>query len=303
MPCVHSQYREAGTVTILHTACAQCAACASVCPAEVLAFEDGRIRVRHDSPFGCIACGHCMMVCPEGSIRVIGRGMHADDLVPLPPPSQRASADALAALMLARRSVRRFKREPVDTALLERIVDMAATAPMGVPPWDVGCVVVRGREKVRELAGEVVSGYRGLLRLMNPWILAAMRPLMRRATYDRMRTFIRPLGQMYIEGWRQGRDLVFYDAPAVLIFYHSPYADLADATIACTYAMLAAESLHLGTTMIGGAPPIIQRNKALSRRLGIPPGHTAAIALIVGHPAVAFKRGVRRRFLAVRMVD
>ena len=36
--------------------------------------ENGRMRIRDDSPFGCIACGHCMMVCPEGSITVTGRG-------------------------------------------------------------------------------------------------------------------------------------------------------------------------------------------------------------------------------------
>ncbi len=60
--------------------------------------------------------------------------------------------------------------------------------------------------------------------------------------------------------------------------------------------MLAAESLGLGTTMIGSAAPVIQRNKALSRRLGVPEGNTPAIALIVGHPAARFRRAIRRRF-------
>ncbi len=84
---------------------------------------------------------------------------------------------------------------------------------------------------------------------------------------------------------------------ALLIFYHSPYADPADATIACTHAMLAAESLGLGSTIIGGAPPILQRNKALCRSLGVPAGNTPSISLIVGHPAVQFRRAVRRRFV------
>ena len=46
-------------------------------------------------------------------------------------------------------------------------------------------------------------------------------------------------------------DLLFYGAPCVLLFHQSPYADPVDGHIACTYAMIAAESLGLGTCMIG----------------------------------------------------
>jgi len=301
MAVVHSQYREAGRIRIDDQACTQCGQCARTCPTEVLALEDGRVLVR-DTPLGCIACGHCMMVCPEGSITVTGRGISPQDLLPLPPAEERATADALAALMQARRSVRRFKDEEVDPVLVDRIVEMASSGPMGIPPWDVGCVILRGHQKVRELADEIIQGYAGFLKVFRPWVLAAMRPFLRQATYDRFRHFIRPLAEMYVAGKRQGKDHLFYGAPAVIVFHHSPYADAVDAAIACIYAMLAAESLGLGTTMIGAAAPILVRNKALCQRLGIPEGHTPAIALIVGHPAVPFRRAIRRRFTQVGVV-
>jgi hypothetical protein len=63
--------------------------------------------------------------------------------------------------------------------------------------------------------------------------------------------------------------------------------------------MLTAESLCLGSTIIGGAPPILQRNKPLSRSLGIPEGNTAALAMILGHPALDFERTIQRRFTSV----
>jgi nitroreductase len=173
---------------------------------------------------------------------------------------------------------------------------MAASAPMGIPPWDVGCVTVRGRDRVRELTDEVVKGYERFLRIFRPWVLTAMRPFMRRATYEQFKSFIRPLAQTYVGNHRRGRDVLFWDAPAVLLFHHSPYADTADAMIACTYAMLAAESLGLGTTMIGGAPPILRRNAKLCERLGLPSGNTPSITMILGYPAVKFRRAVRRRF-------
>ena len=302
MPIIHSIYSESGTPTIDETTCIRCGQCAKICPSEVLAMASGRIVVRDDSPFGCIACGHCMMVCPEGSVTVTGRGISPDDLVPLPPLEERATADAVAALMRSRRSIRRFTGEEVDIEVLDRIVDMASSAPMGIPPWDIGCVIVQSRAKVQELAVELIKGYEGFLKMFRPWVLTLMRPFVRKATHDMFKNFIRPLAETYVNGYREGRDLLFYDAPALLIFHHSPCADVADAMIACTYAMLAAESLGLGNTIIGGAPPILQRNKELSRKLGIPEGNTASACLIVGHPAASFKRAIRRRFSHVNTV-
>ena len=296
MAVIHSRYPEAGTVSIDRTTCTDCGSCARICPTEVLRMEAGRVAIHPGSPFGCIACGHCMLVCPAASVSVTGRGLSPADLMPLPPPEARATAEALAALLQARRSVRRFTDQEVDPALLDRIVALAASGPMGIPPWDVGCVVVRGRVAVRQLADEILAGYAGFLKLLRPWVLTALRPVLRKTTYQRFQSFIRPLAEMYVAGHREGRDLLFYDAPAVLLFHHSPYADLADATIACTYAMLPAETLGLGTTMIGGAAPMLQRNHALCRRMDIPAGHTPAIALIIGYPATHFRRAVRRRF-------
>jgi ferredoxin len=299
MAIVHSLYREAGTVRIDETTCTRCGQCAAICPADVLSMADGRVRIRTDTPFGCIACGHCMMVCPAGSVTVTGRGISPEDLVPLPPPKQRAGADALTALMLARRSVRRFQDREVDAGLLERIVAAATSAPMGIPPWDVGCTIVRGREQVQELAGEIVKGYAGFLNMFRPWLLALMRPVMKRTVHEQLRSFILPLARTYVTEARQGRDALFYNAPALLIFHNAPYADSADATIACTYAMLTAESLGLGSTMIGGAAPVLRRNPRACRRLGVPAGHTPALVLIVGHPAATFRRAIRRRFTRV----
>jgi Fe-S-cluster-containing hydrogenase component 2 len=124
----------------------------------VLRLEEQQVQVYPESMFGCIACGHCMMVCATDSVRVTGRGISPSDLVPLPPLEERADGKALAALMKARRSVRHFKEEEPTSKLLQRIVAMAASGPMGIPPWDVGCVVILGRERVQALAGEIVTG-------------------------------------------------------------------------------------------------------------------------------------------------
>jgi ferredoxin len=299
MPVIHSLYREEGTVSLDHATCTRCGECTRICPSDVLRIKDGYVQTQTDSVFGCIACGHCMMVCPNQSIRVNGRGISPADVVPLAPQNERADAHSLMALMGSRRSIRRFREEEPSLELLQQVVTAAATAPMGIPPWDVGCVIVHGRDRVQALAGQVIAGYTGLLKIVKPWLLTLLRPFVRKATHDQMRHFIVPLAKAYVDGRRQGKDLLFYDAPAVLLFHHSPYAEAAEPMIACTYAMLAAESLGLGTTMIGAAAPIITRRPDLCRRLGIPDGNKPAIALIVGYPAVRFRHGITRHFASV----
>jgi hypothetical protein len=65
---------------------------------------------------------------------------------------------------------------------------------------------------------------------------------------------------------------------------------------------LAAEALGLGSTVTGGAPPILQRNRRLCARLGIPPANTPSITLVLGHPVTKSHRAVRRYFTHVNTV-
>jgi ferredoxin len=295
MAVIHSIYRESGAIKINPETCKQCGICAKTCPAEVLTMNDGEVCIDSDVFFGCIACGHCMMVCPEAAIEVTGRNMSPDDLVPMPQPEEKANSEQLAALMQGRRSVRTFSDRQVETEILDRIVELASTGPMGIPPWDIGCVTIRGRDEVQKLAVEVAKGYMGFLKIFKPWVLALMRPFVGKAKYEMFAKFIRPLAQLYVHGYREGRDMVFYDAPAMLLFHRSEYADHADDVIACTYAMLAAESM-----IIGGAAPILQRNKVLCDKLGVPAGNKPSIVLILGYPAAKFRHTIRRRFLDVQ---
>ncbi len=295
MPVVHSLYRESGKTLVDFNRCSACGQCVETCPAKVLDLAGGEVR-QVDEGFGCIACGHCMMVCPEECIEVRGRGIAMADLMPLPPKESRASLEALRNTMRSRRSVRRFADREVSPDQLERVVDMAATGPMGIPPWDVGVATVAGFAAVQELAAEIIDGYRRMLKVMRPGLLGLLGPFIGQVRKERFSEFIVPMAEMFIKHIDEGRDTLFWGAPAVLLFHRSAYAEEADATIACTYAMLAAEAAGLGSCIIGSAAPVLERKRDLCRRLGIPDGNQPSIALVLGYPAVPFKRTIRRRF-------
>ena len=293
-----------GSPVVDKKTCSVCGACADICPVGVLAKGAEAIQVDNAVAFGCIARGHCMMVCPTGAVTVTGRRLSPHDLVDLPSKGDLATPEQLEALLLSRRSIRRFKQEEVSRELLDRVVAAAANAPMGIPPWNVGVVVFQGREKVRELAGDAAGLYARMLKLVdNPVGSLILRPFMKKATYEQWVSFILPLGRDIVKEREAGRDVMLYDAPTALLFHASPYADAADAFIPCTYAMIAAHALGLGTTMIGCLAPPLARNKNHLRKYGIPEGHQPKIVLILGHPAVHFQKAIRRPLHSVRYYE
>jgi len=290
---------EAGHPVIDRSTCTVCGECAKICPGGVLVKCDREIRIDHATAFDCIACGQCMMTCPAGSIAVTGRKLSPADVIDLPAADRRATFDQLEALLLSRRSIRRFREDAVPREAIDRVIRAAATAPMGIPPWEVGVAVFHGRGKVRELAMDTADAYEKLLAFFDGMAGRLFRMTMKKAVRQQFESFILPLGRTLVEGKKQGFDYVLYDAPAALLFHTSPYSDGADAHIACTCAMIAAEAMGLGTCMIGCLPPVLERRKDLKRKHGIPEGHTPRIVLILGYPAVRFRKAIRRPFLSV----
>ncbi len=286
-----------GNPVIDRNLCTLCGACTAICPVEVLTRSAAEIAIDNNSMFGCIGCGQCMMVCPEECISVTGRRLHPDDVTPLPESESRANAEQLAALLLSRRSIRKFNDTEVPRHLIDQILAVAASAPMGIPPWEVGVTVFHGREKVAELARDTVESYRGFLRLFDNMAMKQLsRLFMKKSLWQQFQSFILPLGRVLVEGRERGRDYVLYDAPLALLFHTTPYADIADAVIACTYAMLAAESMGLGSCMIGCSAPVISRRKELLKKYRLPEGSSPKIILILGYHSTLHRKAIRRQF-------
>ena len=279
--------------------CTLCGLCARVCPGGVLEQESDRVVVHQERMFGCIGCGHCATVCPSKAILVSGRDLEPGDVFDLAPAGARATHPQLLGLLQARRSVRHFSPKDVDREDVERILEAAATAPMGLPPTDVEVLVVHGRDRLRALAAEMIPALDRMCRIMRPPLFWLYRPFLNTITAEAFRGFLVPVVDLYVREWAQGRDALFYDAPLGLYFHAASFADAADPMIAATYAMLAAESLGLGSCMLGFPGHALKRDRALGRKYGVPPQNHLGVFLVVGHPAVRHQRGVRRRFSRV----
>ena len=297
-----SRTQEAATVSIETALCTGCGQCVNVCKDFYLQMREGKASLAAQSIFGCVGCGHCMAVCPVGAISVRGRTLAPDDMFSLPPRANAADFASLQALLQRRRSVREFLPDSVPPGHVQAILDAARTAPTGVPPSDVNVLVLDSLEKNRAFTRDFCEHLKTMRWLTAPWFLTLMRPFWGRANHELFSDFVRPALAAFTASMDAGKNIVTYDAPLLMYFYASPWADPADPVVAATLAMLAGEAQGLGTCMIGSIHPLIQWGGSAARfrqRYGIVHKSREGLVVLFGRPRVHYTRGIERSFASV----
>lgn len=302
MPIPTSRTHENAVIQIDEKLCNGCGLCVNVCKDFCLVLKDKKAILSGQDLFGCIGCGHCMMVCPKAAITIEGRCTSAEDLMDIPFKADASTYKELLSLMQRRRSMREYKDVPVEKELIEKILAAASTAPMGLPPSDVHVLVLDNKEKVRAFTEDFCAYLESQKWIFSNWILFLIRPFIRKETHVFFRDFLKPCVDCYIGFMKKGQNVVTYDAPVALYFYGSAYSDPADPSVAATYAMMAAESLGLGTCMLGAIHPMIQNGKKAEKfreMHGIRNKSRDGLFLIIGYPSIKYVKTIGRTFASV----
>lgn len=252
--------------------CIQCGECAADCPVRIIDVSQGLPRISEQRQGLCIRCQHCLAVCPTAALSILG--VNPDESAEILPPSP----DGLENLIKSRRSVRRYRSEAVERAVLDRLMEAVAYAPTGKNERKVRFTLVDDPEVMARIRVMTMEGIR--------------RAVDEDGLPDGMEFFAK-----FLTAWDQGRDIIFREAPHMLIA-SSPReatAGEADPFIALSYFELMAASLGLGTVWCGYARWALQSVvPELGRRLGIPSDHRSMYAVMFGWPAVRYARAVQR---------
>jgi len=297
-----SRTKEAGSIHINDSLCNGCGTCVAICSDQSLVLKNEKAFPSENPFFGCVGCGHCMAICPTGAITISGRTLNSNDFFDLPDKHNNPDYKQLMTLFERRRSIRNFKDKAVEPEIAQKILAAAQTAPMGLPPSDVHVMVLDSRSKTRAFAKDYCEFLEGYKWFVSNWFLALMRPFWGKSNDEMFRGFIKPLFKVYSEGFKNNRNLVNYDAPLAMYFYGSPFTDPADPLIAATYAMLSAESLGLGTCMLGAVHPMIQygrKGRIFREQHGIKYPSREGLFVVFGFPVYTFKKGIRRTFAEI----
>lgn len=263
--------------------CTRCGSCVADCPAMIIAMENGCPAIAPEKEAACYKCQHCLAVCPTGAVSILG----------LKPTGSRPlkgaypAPDKLEALLKGRRSVRRYKDENLDPALLQHLLEVAWHAPSGRNTRQVHFTVVDDKGKMAALREEVMSG---LVRLV------------------RDNTLPEALNYYadFIMMWEQNRfDIIFRGAPHLLIASapKSVATPLPDCLIALSYFELFAQANGVGTVWNGLARTAISDLlPGMRQRLGIPEDHLIGYVMAFGRPAVQYARSTQHGPALIRRV-
>lgn len=260
--------------------CSCCGLCAETCPWGLIEVpKEGVPQMAKAAAKLCILCGHCEAICTTGALE-----LDAPRLVPTSSLLHPAEIEAanLGAYLRMRRSIRRYRKEPVERATIEQILDVVRYAPTGRNRQDVKWLMIHDTGEVRRLTAMAVDWMRETGNSGNP--LAA------RYSFSGM-----------VQAWEEGRDAVCLNAPHLVIAHAGEEDHLArtDAVIALSHLDIAAPSFGLGACWGGIFMQAVRNWEPLRSALDLPSGHAAVHCLMFGYPAVRYQRPPKRKPVSV----
>ena len=245
--------------------------CAAVCPGQIIRFQKGRFpSLVPGGQAACIQCGHCVAVCPTGSLD--HEAMTAD-ACPQVQPDLNLSAEQTEHFLRSRRSIRTYKKKAVGKALIKRLIHIARYAPSGRNTQGIQWLVLGQSEEIHRMAGLVADWMR--------WIIDRDPETATSMHLEKVLTV-----------WQDGADIIFRGAPTIIIA-HAEKDNLrapTTCTIALTYLELAAVGLGLGGCWAGYFMKAAGEYPPLLKALALPEGQQCFGAMIVGFPKFKYHR-------------
>jgi len=296
---------ETAHPVINHDMCTLCRKCIEVCPKRVLDIRDKKVVLTGEP---CILCSHCYSVCAFNAVDFNGLLFEPSFSsftykAAMMAPGSFPPGD-LVNLAPSRRSVRKYTEKPVPQEMLRDLVHFGITAPSGsnCQLWEF--TVLGSRTKVVEFGKHFELFFRKLNSLARNPLIRWLSPLFAGMTLiryyrDRYATVERGLEEV-----KQGRDLLFWGAPAVIIIHSTMEGSLPveDAQYAAYNITLLAHAMGLGTCFIGYASETMNRVKKIKRSCGIPDANRVHAVLAVGYPAEKFYKLALRKHVSAEFI-
>ena len=243
--------------------CVGCELCVKDCPSSYLRIEDGKA---HTKTRGCLECGHCYAICPQGAITMANYDCMDEAVVRM----TEIPAETLLSAMRSRRTVRQFTDQTVEKEKVQKILEAGRYSPTGGNAQNVSYVILGSRQKDAE---------------------ALCVDLFRKGTSLPGRI------PSIAERFNITDDFFFKGAPLVILVTSRSNVN---AGLASSYMELMAESLGLGVLYSGFFVACTRLSRKLRKMLDLPKGHKVITCMVIGYPAVKYQRIVPRKPLQSR---
>lgn len=255
--------------------------CAAVCPIGILGMDEkeGPFLRPGSEPF-CIACGHCVAVCPHGALDHARSPLERQEDLPKLPI---LDAPTASLFLRSRRSIRCYQPDPVPGETTLQLLDIARYAPSGHNSQGISYIVVEDPALLRRIRELVIE-----------WMME-----MTRTQPELSNQFQMP---GIIKSHERGEDRILRGAPLVIVATAPRTLRPAPVStyLALEYVELYATTLGLGTCWAGFAYICAQQYPPLAQYLKVPRERTVTGMMMVGYPRYRYYRLPERNPLDVR---
>ena len=258
-------------ITVDQGKCNQDGICVAECPAQVIQMDSKKDYPYSTPDFGdfCLKCGHCVAVCPTGAMRLDWFG--PEECEPIK-KELGVTPEQAEQFLRGRRSIRTFTEKSVPRSVLEKLLEVACSAPSAKnqQPWH--WVVVENPAQVRRLAGMVAD-----------WMHMVIQRDPEAAEESGFKRVM--------AAWDNGHERICRGAPHIIVAHADknwPFST-EDCTLAISLLDLYATSVGLGACWAGYFYKAINAYPPLFEALGLPSDHLAFGAIMVGYPKFRYQ--------------
>jgi nitroreductase/NAD-dependent dihydropyrimidine dehydrogenase PreA subunit len=268
-----------GLIQIDSAKCKKDGICVVECPATIIQQKDKEHfpeMVAGGSQV-CLACGHCVAVCPHGALSHTKSPREE-----CPPIDTDLAIDQKEAVQFlrSRRSIRNFKKRPVEKQTIQYLIEQARYAPTGANTQTVAWTVHADRDNIKAIADLTIQWLRDFVK----------------SRRESGKSVV-PYFPKFIAAYDAGFDTITYNAPC-LITASAPgnnFGGMTDLTIALTYLELIAVPSGLGTCWGGMVKNALHASAPLKDLVGLPEGHTHFYPMMIGYPRFRYHRLPERK--------
>ena len=255
-------------VKIEEEQCIGCGKCVQDCVGHALKLEDGKAAVKRE----CILCGHCAAICPMDAVKITE--YESDEMIPYEKERFQLDPEVYANAVKFRRSIRQFRGASVEQEKLERI--LSAGRYTATAKNEQGCRFTLIQKELAEFKELFWKELPGILD-----VLEEEAPL-----YARV---FRSFYKKHQENPKE--DSFFFNTPAFLVITAK---NVLDAGLAAANIENMAVAEGAGVLYSGYTRAVIDASKTLREWLGIG-SRTVACCMLIGYPAVSYKRTAPRK--------
>lgn len=165
-----------------------------------------------------------------------------------------------------RRSIRKFLPQPLTQAETQALAEAALASPTGMNRQDWLFTFITNQDLIADL------------------------------NQAAMQTFRETGNEAVIKRIKARHESIFYGTPLLILITQPKDQDGLDAGIAVGVLAVAAQSMGLGSCIIGLADAAFSGSRAaeMARKTGMPEDHRFAISIAIGYPAISKEAHERR---------